>query len=506
MAELRRSEGRGGLKLFEVARESAERIVADLEQRGKLYHYKESAYLFLNEDKRLIPIHKDDVQLQLLLQKYGIAPSDSIAKSAIDALYLAALDRGTETEVHPFAYYNRDTNTLYLYNLGLKVYRITPQGYDAVDNGTDGVLFVSNPNWAPFELEEPADSGLLQKHVLAGMRCKRGGLSPEDCTLLFLTWFYTLFFPQLFPTKVIPALVGEHGSGKSMFARRIGQLLFGSGFNVTPLTKNSQDFDAAITNNPLVVIDNADTKCDWLEDRMAVAATGGTLRLRELYTTNKQVEYPIRANVMVTSRTPPFRREDIADRLLLLNVERLELFAPEASLTAEFHEKRNAIMTEVVGQLQEVLQALEFASGTTYTTRFRMADFADFALKIAHAQGWGERMESIFEAMREEQNTFAMDGEPLFELIEIWTTEKEHLNVGRWVATTELWSELCDVARRSRMAFPYRTPRALGGRITKLAEALRSRFDMRDQRGHGNIRKLSFAAAEAEPARAAEIA
>jgi len=153
-----------------------------------------------------------------------------------------------------------------------------------------------------------------------------------------------------------------------------------------------------------------------------------------------------------------------------------------------------------------VLQALEFASGTTYTTRFRMADFADFALKIAHAQGWGERMESIFEAMREEQNTFAMDGEPLFELIEIWTTEKEHLNVGRWVATTELWSELCDVARRSRMAFPYRTPRALGGRITKLAEALRSRFDMRDQRGHGNIRKLSFAAAEAEPARAAEIA
>jgi hypothetical protein len=83
---------------------------------------------------------------------------------------------------------------------------------------------------------------------------------------------------------------------------------------------------------------------------------------------------------------------------------------------------------------------------------------------------------------------------------------REHMNVGRWVTTNELWSELRDVALRGRMAFPYRTPRALGGRITKVAEALRSRFDMRDQRGHGNIRKLSFAAAEAEPPRAAAIA
>jgi hypothetical protein len=49
------------------------------------------------------------------------------------------------------------------------------------------------------------------------------------------------------------------------------------------------------------------------------------------------------------------------------------------------------------------------------TRRLAKVCLRQFALKIAHTQGWGERMESIFEAMREEQSAFAMDGEPLFD-------------------------------------------------------------------------------------------
>ena len=36
------------------------------------------------------------------------------------------------------------------------------------------------------------------------------------------------------------------------------------------------------------------------------------------------VEFPITAFVGITSRTPHFRREDVADRLLLFHVERLK--------------------------------------------------------------------------------------------------------------------------------------------------------------------------------------
>jgi hypothetical protein len=506
---VRRSEGRGGLKPFEVAREAAAIIIADLEQRGKLYHDGHTAYLFLNEDKRLIPIERDEVQLELLLQKYGVAPSDSVARCVLDALRLAALERGKQTEVHPFSYYNRETNVLYLFNLGSKVYRITADGYQTVDNGTDGVLFVSNPNWKAFEVGEQTQQSALDEHLLRPMRFQgNGALSADDMELLLLMWFYSLFFPQLFPTKVILAFIGERGSGKTTAARRIGQIVFGPKFNVMPLSNDEKDFDAAITSCPLVAIDNSDTPIKWLEDKMAIAATGGSIKRRELYTTNSLVEYPIRAAIMVTSRTPPFRREDVADRLLLLKMARFEEFAPESGLMADLHANRDAIMTEVVGQLQDVLRALEQSAGKTYKTPFRMADFSGFCMKIADApfvkalagEDSGKRMVSIFEKLREEQTAFAIEGEPLCDLIELWVTQDKGDNVGRWITTTELWKELAEVAHQHHIVFSYSSARSLGKRLTNLASPLRARFQMREKTERGNKRVLSFVPPEEPPA------
>src|SRR4030095_10296480 len=95
-----------------------------------------------------------------------------------------------------------------------------------------------------------------------------------------------------------------------------------------------RDFDAAVTGDAFVGIDNADANVPWLDDKLAVLTTGVTWRRREYYTTNNLGEYPITAFVAITSRTPHFRREDIADRLLLFHVERLESFgAPSTLLT-----------------------------------------------------------------------------------------------------------------------------------------------------------------------------
>ena len=51
-----------------------------------------------------------------------------------------------------------------------------------------------------------------------------------------------------------------------------------------------------------------------------------------LYTTNQLVEYPVTAFVGITSRTPHSVREDVADRLLLFQVERMETFGAEGKL------------------------------------------------------------------------------------------------------------------------------------------------------------------------------
>ncbi len=195
--------------------------------------------------------------------------------------------------------------------------------------------------------------------ILSPMRFQEDNLTAEDRRLLFLVWFYSLFFPELFPTRPILAVIGERGSGKTISLRKVGQLLFGPSFNVMQLTDDPKDFDAAVTHDPFVAVDNSDTKVPWLDDRLAVVATGGSVKRRELYTTNRLVEFPVRAFVGVTSRTPHFRREDVADRLLLFYVKRFEMFVPESKILNELQVRRDEVLTEVVSHLHEIVRALE---------------------------------------------------------------------------------------------------------------------------------------------------
>ena len=229
---------------------------------------------------------------------------------------------------------------------------------------------------------------------------------------------YALFFPELFPTRPILAMIGEKGSGKTSVLRRIGQLLFGPKFQVMSMSHEPKDFDAAVTSDAFVVIDNADGNVPWLDDKLAVVATGGTLKRRNLYTTNQLVEFPITAFVGITSRTPHFRREDVADRLLLFHVERLEAFGAESTLLAELTAQRNALMTELVGQLQRVLAALAKNKDKTYPTNFRIADFAQFVLKVADADGRLAEAEAMFDRLVAEQLAFIAQDDPVIELLD----------------------------------------------------------------------------------------
>ncbi len=235
----------------------------------------------------------------------------------------------------------------------------------------------------------------------------------EDSRLLLKMWFFCLFFPEKFPTRPIMAMIGEKGSGKSSALRKLGQLIFGPSFNVMQLSEDSKDFDAAVTGSPFVSIDNADSPVKWLNDRLAVVATGGKLQWRKYYTTNQLIEFPVIAFLSITSRTPQFKRDDVADRLLVFSVKRFETFIPESEILTEIGQNRDEIWTEVIYRLQELVRIFQDQKGKKYSSSFRMADFADFCLRIAHAEGWDARMEAIFEKVKSMQNSFVIQDEPI---------------------------------------------------------------------------------------------
>ncbi len=136
-------------------RDSAEIILSDLKERGCFYYDGRTAYFFFETNKNLMVIDRDNQDLELVLIKYGVAPSETLFRYVIDALRLEAMENGQRTEVHFFTYYDRSSNNLYVFNFGQQVYRITADGIEQVDNGTDGVLFQHNPMWTPFKTVEP---------------------------------------------------------------------------------------------------------------------------------------------------------------------------------------------------------------------------------------------------------------------------------------------------------------------------------------------------------------
>ena len=310
--------------------------MTDITERARLFYDGRQAYVFGKDTNGVLPVDRDNLDLQLFLNRYGVVPSDDFFKHVLHAVRLEAQERGKETTVFALAHYDVATNRVYLFDNDRHVYRISKSRIEKVENGTDGVLFVRNPKWEPFAIGTPTGNGkLLTDTLLGSLRLGSNALSREELELLFASWLYAMFFPELFPTRPILAMIGEKGSGKTSVLRRIGQMLFGPKFQVMGMSHEPKDFDAAVTGDAFVGIDNADANVPWLDDKLAVVATGGMLKRRLLYTTNQLVEFPITAFVAITSRTPHFRREDVADRLLLFHVERLETFGAEGELLSE---------------------------------------------------------------------------------------------------------------------------------------------------------------------------
>jgi hypothetical protein len=491
--EARQYQGKGDKRRpFEINDEVSQIIINDLNDRGQFYYDGFSGYFFYKGDKKLIPIEPENTDFNVMLSNYGINRSESIYRYLSESLHVSAIKNGKYTQVYRLSHYNPETFTLYLFNNNNQIHKISPDATELVDNGSDGVLFLSDTKNKPFTVSQPVDSDSpLEEAIISKINFEEDILTADERRLIFTLWFYSLFFIDIMPTRPILAFVGEKGSGKSITARKIGMLLFGDRFDVTPLSKDPKDFDAAITNSPYVALDNADSRSDWLNDRLACVATGGTIKKRELYTTNRLIEIPIRCNLAITSRNPCFRRDDVADRLLIMKVGRFTNWISEKSLLQEVINGRNELISEVTEHLREAVTALKQSHGRNDGSSFRMADFADFAIKIARYAGIENKVHEIFGKLTYEQSAFTLESDPVFDLLNLWIEKPG--NSGREITNADLCFELCALAEEKGMEFPYRGKiRSFAQRMANLRANLIQFYDIGQRTGRGRTKYYSF--------------
>jgi hypothetical protein len=466
-------------------------IYQDLQKRGEFIRTRNEHFYFMMEDKKLMEI-PDSIDFKAFLNSlYDLVETEQYCQFILAELKAKCHLHGRETIVHKFAFFDKSAFKLYIDRFDGRIYLLDGDQIRLADNGVDGILFAFDELAEAYEISDPGKGDLFNKYIAQRINLEANSdadITVKEQRLLCYVWIWNMFFESISPTKPLLLLYGPKGSGKTSIAKAIGKLLFGSKFDVSSVSDDQRDFDALLSNKYLIVLDNLDVRKPWLTDRLAKAATGQAIEMRELYTTNNLARYFPKCYIIITARTPQIRQDDVADRLLILNVKRFENFIPESTLLNDVLENRNAILSELLHQLNWCIKRLKENRDKEYTGNFRMADFANFGYKIFNES---DVFIETLRKMDRAQNEFLLEEDTLLEFLNLWLDKPNNQN--RAVKALELLSELNRIANEQNIEFPFKSPMSLSMRLRNQEKNLQQYFKFTIDIAPGRANLFRFA-------------
>ena len=356
-------------------------VVTALARIGRFYFHEDlkdfdSAMFFDGNRKRLERIRGDSFAAWLA-DWLMVNRATGLFKFILAAVETAALSGSNTTGILPESYWAARPGAFYLSNGDGSAAKITAGAVCTVDNGADGVLFAAGKTLAPWTLTEPSD--VFESCAL--FRNAHCGASHGK--LLLQLWLYS--FATMPRSKPPLGIIGEIGAGKTRTAKAIAEL-YGIPFRAAKVEEGLEsNFWPNVNEGGLLILDNADSKCRWLADAVASAATDGSSQRRKLYTNSETVLLRANAWLAVTSANPTFGNDaGLADRLLICRMERRADETGDGVLTDEILASRDAGLSHIAHTLRK---ALADTGPTPAKLNERHPDFAVFAVKIGRALG-----------------------------------------------------------------------------------------------------------------------
>jgi len=347
-------------------------------------------------------------------------------------------------------------------------------GTEITEEGNgESVLFDDSPIWQPYkpDFTHPGTFAFMADSYFDGGKEER-----EQYKLALRVWELSTFFTELCPTRTILVIYGEKGSGKSMTIRRFLRSLYGSNAELSGVPDKKDGFTAAAAATHIYAIDNLDEFQGWMRDKIAMLSTGGIDEYRKLFTNNQVGTVRYRCWLAFTSRTPDtLRRDDLADRLVLLPVKRI----PEEGLKAERYFldaaeiTRNAWWGDLLLNLNGLVADLR-AGKLKSQAKLRMADWESFGQMVAAKEGTTEIWDEFITNLKEAQTSFVLDGDLVAEELLDWL-QKNSYGVGmfEWIRSGELYEKLSDkyAGRKPPKDWPS-SSLGFGKRLQQIREAL----------------------------------
>lgn len=460
-------------------------VAAALYRTGKFFWHADlrdfASSMFFNRSTKCLAKLSSDAFQAWLSEFTGINRADRLFTFIKSELETASLLPEVSQSVTPENYWASRPGAVYLSCGDGQMVKITAAGPVIVDNGTDGVLFEVGRTLNPWRLVEPDDP-------FAACRLFRD-ISTDAGHARLLVELWIIALPTNPPCKPPLCLVGTVGSGKTRLVRGTTELLGLQEIIHKAAEGGERDFWPALNQGGLFCLDNADTRLRWVPDALATASTGGGAKQRRLYTNGETVMMHPHAWIAVTTAKPTFADDaGLADRLLVVRMERREGPTSDADLSAEIAAHRDTGLSFIAHTLARVLADTE---PTPQGLNARHPDFAALAVRIGRAIGKESEAIAALRASEADKALFCLENDPL------GTAIRDHLaKEGAIEGTAE---ELAKVLNGWAGDFASSSPKSLGKRLNSLWPHLASAYDAAKRPSHGGTLAYRIARKEQPP-------
>jgi hypothetical protein len=466
---------------------------------------RKARYFFDRGGKLLLDIEGDDFRC-FISNRFGLL--EKHLKEVSHAMNAHIWQNGREIEPRRFSHYDPARNILFISNHKGGIYVLDGETVRLEDNGYEGVVFEFRSDSAGYEIDkDPARfmnyleggfswdrflDSLVFKHLvsLASFALEKDrNLCWLDQQYLFSLWYLGLFFESIMDDKPIACFKGVKASGKSTQATAVGKVLFGSHFQSSAMPEDAKDLMVALTENFYMVFDNLDSRIagNFL-NYLCISATSGEARRRKLFTNQDEIVTQPHVFLALTTRDPKFKRDDVVDRLLLFNMQKIKNLKGRNMLYGDLLRNRDAILSETFHNLNSALKLLEARRTWDPCATFRAADWDIFMQKIHNDNGRPAFM-NLMNKMNREKRAFSIEDDDLYLILHgrCYGKNRPFLKL----SASELYMDLIAEAEALKMMtfrLRYKSPASLARRLANIKEELEDEFNIGIEEGNNRQR------------------
>jgi hypothetical protein len=306
----------------------------------------------------------------------GTAPNNEAVQVALALAEARAHFDGPEREV--FTRIGGSGGKLYidLANDRWQAIEVDSTGWRVLDSKRAPVRFRRAPGMLP--LPEPRAGGSVDE-----LRAFLNVKSDDDFELA-LAWLLAAMRDRG-PYPIL-ALMGEHGTAKSWFARILRSFIDPNTAALRSFPREDRDLFIAASNSWIVAYDNISKVPAWLSDALCRLATEGGFSTRKLYTDDEEQLFNAMRPIALNGIEDFVEKGDLAERTIFLTLEPIseERRKADSTLWREIDEARPRILGALLNLVVVGLQRLPYTKPERLP---RMAEFFIWTIACERTPG-----------------------------------------------------------------------------------------------------------------------